>query len=184
MEKSLASPTANRWVENNIRPYPQTKIGSLGVENQFLSNGRNDASKLVLAMNNIQQALESAGLDHIKVSTPLAFHLSVSYPPSAEKFADKHLSVVKGILDFVLRKNSVFMMNIYPFFSYRLDSVNIEINYALFNPNEPTINDSGREYRNLFDAQVDSVYAEMSRLGYANMPLMITEVGWASEVAE
>ncbi|XP_024400251.1 glucan endo-1,3-beta-glucosidase [Physcomitrium patens] len=172
---------ANSWVEKNIRPYPQTKIGSLGVGNEFLSDGRNDASKLVPAMNNIQQALESAGLNHIKVSTPLAFQLSVSYPPSAGQFADKDLSVVSGILDFVRRKNSVFMMNIYPFFAYRFDSVNIDINYALFNPNAPTINDSGRAYRNLFDAQVDSVYAAMSRLGYANTPLMITETGWASD---
>lgn len=170
---------ANDWVQRYVRPH--SHIGSIGVGNEYLSDHGNDASKLVPAMRNVQRALESVGLGHIKVSTPYAFGLiSRSYPPSAGEFADNVKSVTREVLEFVQEKNSVFMVNIYPFFSYKNNPHEISLDYALFNPNAPTVWDSGRQYRNLFDAQVDAVYAAMDRLGYGDTKLMITESGWPS----
>lgn len=172
---------ANGWVQDNIRAFVgATKIGSIAVGNEYLANGGNDSSKLLPAMQNIQRALESQGLGgSIKVSTPHAFSvIGVSFPPSAGAFNDNNF--MRGILEFLRQKNSPFMVNVYPFFAYRDNSGQISLDYALFNPNAPPVFDSGRTYRNLFDAQVDSVFAAMNRLGYGDVPLMITESGWAS----
>lgn len=174
---------ANGWVQDNIRAFvAATKIRSIAVGNEYLTDSRNDPSKLLPAMQNIQRALESQGLgSSITVSTPHEFDVvGVSFPPSAGAFNDNYVTVMRGILEFLRQKNSVFMVNIYPFFAYRSNSGQINLDYALFNPNAPSVSDSGRTYRNLFDAQVDSVIAAMNRLGYGNLPLMITESGWAS----
>ena len=173
---------ANGWVQDNIRRFVgATKIGSIAVGNEYLTDSRNDPSKLLPAMQNIQRALEGQGLGNIKVSTPHEFGVvDISFPPSAGTFKGNYINVMRGILEFLRQKNSVFMVNIYPFFAYRFNSGQINLDYALFNPNAPPISDSGRTYRNLFDAQVDSVIAAMNRLGYGNLPLMITESGWPS----
>jgi exo-beta-1,3-glucanase (GH17 family) len=173
---------ANGWVQDNIRAFvAATKIGSIAVGNEYLTDSSNDPSKLLPAMQNIQRALESLGLGSIKVSTPHEFGvIGVSFPPSAGAFNDNYVNVMRGILEFLRQKNSVFMVNIYPFFAYRFNSGQINLDYALFNPNAPSVSDSGRTYRNLFDAQVDSVIAAMNRLGYGDLPLMITESGWPS----
>lgn len=171
---------ANGWVQDNIRAFvPATKIDFIAVGNEYLFGG-NDSSKLLPAMQNIQRALESQGLGgSIKVSTPHEFGvISVSFPPSAGAFGDTNL--MQGILEFLRQKKSPFMVNIYPFIPYRDSSGQISLDYALFNPNAPSIPDSGRTYRSLFDAQVDSVFAAMNRLGYSDVPLMVSESGWPS----
>lgn len=173
---------ANGWIQDNVRAFVgATKIGSIAVGNEYLTDGRNNPSKLLPAMQNIQRALDSAGLSSIKVSTPHAFDvIGVSFPPSAGAFKGNYITAMQGILEFLRQKNSVFMVNVYPFFAYRSNSGQINLDYALINPNAPSVSDSGRTYRNLLDAQVDSVIAAMNRLGYGNLPLMITESGWPS----
>lgn len=175
---------ANGWVQDNIRAFVgATSIISIGVGNEYLADGSNDSSKLLPAMQNIQSALESQGLGSIKVSTPHSFTvMGPSFPPSAGAFKDENINVMRGILEFLRQKGSPFMVNIYPFFTYRDPNNNINLDFALFNPNAPPVSDSGngRTYSNLFDAQVDSVFAAMSRLGYSDVPLLVTESGWAS----
>jgi len=172
---------ANGWVQDNIGAFVgATKIDSIGVGNEFIGGDGNDASKLLPAMKNIQSALESQGLGgSIKVSTPHSFNkvIGPSFPPSATAFQDENL--MRGILEFLRQKQSPFMINIYPFFAYRGPG-NISLDFALFNANAAPVNDNGRTYSNLFDAQVDAVFAAMDRLGYDDVPLTITESGWAS----
>lgn len=172
---------ATAWVRSNIQAYGSTKIGSIGVGNEYLSNPSLDMNKLLPAMQNIQRALESLGLSHIKVSTSHAFDvIGTSYPPSAGSFQGKFTGVMRSILGFLSQKGSVFMVNIYPFFSYTYNPGQISLDYALFNPNAPTVHDGGRQYKNLFDAQLDAVISAMNRLGYGNLPVVVTESGWPS----
>lgn len=173
---------ATTWVVNNIQPYGCTKIGSIAVGNEYLSDSSLDMTKLVPAMQNVQTALESLGLaGNIQVSTPHSFGvMGASYPPSAGSFQGQYTAVMKSILSFLSQKGSVFMVNIYPFFAYRDNPEQISLDYALFNSNASVVYDSGRQYKNLFDAQLDSVVFAMNQLGFGNMSVVVTESGWPS----
>jgi exo-beta-1,3-glucanase (GH17 family) len=173
---------ATTWVVNNIQPYGCTKIGSIAVGNEYLSDSSLDMTKLVPAMQNVQTALESLGLAAtIQVSTPHSFGvMGASYPPSAGSFQTQYTAVMKSLLSFLSQKGSVFMVNIYPFFAYRDNPQQISLDYALFNSNASVVYDSGRQYTNLFDAQLDSVVFAMTQLGFGNMSVVVTESGWPS----
>ena len=160
---------ANGWVQDNVRAFTDaTTITSVEVGNEYLSDSGNDPSKLLPAMQNIQRGLENLGLGGIKVSTPHAFDLiGVSFPPSAGAFTDPVTNVMRSILGFLREKNSPFMINIYPFFAYRFNSGQISVDYALFNPNAPSVSDSGRTYHNLFDAQVHGCKLVMKRISFS-----------------
>ncbi|PWA89699.1 glucan endo-1,3-beta-glucosidase [Artemisia annua] len=81
----------------------------------------------------------------------------------------------KNLFDaiFLSENNSPMLANIYPYFAY-LDA-NLDLSYALF-----TKPDNGEQYKNLFDAMYDAHYAAQSRLGGANVPIVVSESGWPS----
>ncbi|GJZ17624.1 glucan endo-1,3-beta-glucosidase [Tanacetum coccineum] len=66
------------------------------------------------------------------------------------------------------------LANIYPYFAY-IRTPSIELSYALF-----TKPDTGDQYKNLFDAMYDAHLAAQSRLGGANVPIVVSESGWPS----
>uniref|UniRef100_A0A803NBB0 X8 domain-containing protein n=1 Tax=Chenopodium quinoa TaxID=63459 RepID=A0A803NBB0_CHEQI len=105
-------------------------------------------------MKNIHSALVKYGLDSkIKVSSPIALSaLGNSYPFSR---------VVPARIG---------------------NSDVISLDYALFREN-PGVVDAGNGFRyfNLFDAQIDAVFAAMSALKYDDIPIVVTETGWPSK---
>lgn len=66
------------------------------------------------------------------------------------------------------------LANIYPYFPY-LEPPIPDLSYALF-----TKPDNGEKFKNLFDAMYDAHYADQSRLGGANVPIVVSESGWPS----
>ena len=74
------------------------------------------------------------------------------------------------------------MINVYPFFAYEGNSDVIPLDYALLKEN-PGMVDSGNglRYFNLFDAQIDAVFAAMSALKYDDIEIIVTETGWPSK---
>ena len=107
--------------------------------------------------------------------------LASSFPPSNGTFRnDIALSVMKPMLQFLDRTNSFFFLDVYPFFAWSSDPVNIDLNYALFESKNITVTDpgTGLVYTNLFDQMVDAVYFAMNRLGYPGIRIFIAETGW------
>lgn len=164
---------ANNWVRDNIQPFAST-IDTISVGNEWLAGGR-DGSRLVLAMENLQQSLQNTGLGAIKVTTPHAFDVN-GYPPSQGSFSKAN--TMGAILQFLQNTGSVFSLNVYPFFAYR-DTASIDLDYALFNPNNAHVDDNGKTYENLFDAMVDTFISAMNKLGF-DLPVVISETGWPS----
>ena len=69
--------------------------------------------------------------------------------------------------DFLRETGSYLMVNAYPFFAYESNSDVISLDYALFRENPGVVDSgSGLRYFNLFDAQIDAVFAAMSALKY------------------
>lgn len=173
---------AAEWVQGNVVPfYPATRIEYIAVGNEVLLNNPQYAPFLVPAMQNIYGALQSAGLRSvIKVSSPHAASvLGNSFPPSQGTFDTEIVDIMRPLLDFLSQTGAPLMANVYPFFSYLDNPVDISLQYALFTSPAPSFTDTdGLAYSNLFDATVDALFSAMEALGHADIAVVVTETGW------
>ncbi|TKY57335.1 Glucan endo-1,3-beta-glucosidase 14 [Spatholobus suberectus] len=173
------------WVQANISSYhPATQIEAIAVGNEVFVDPNNTTKFLVPAMKNVHASLVKHNLDTaIKISSPVALSaLSTSYPASSGAFKTELVEpVIKPMLDFLRQTGSYLMVNAYPFFAYTATSDKISLDYALFK-NNPGVVDSGNglRYTNLFDAQIDAVFAAMSALQYDDVKIAVSETGWPS----
>ncbi|MCO5567380.1 hypothetical protein L7F22_021070 [Adiantum nelumboides] len=181
--------SGQQWVQSNVLPfYPATEIIGVDVGNEILSHmDLSDTwQKLVPAMRNIQAALAEAGLaGKIAVSTACGFDvLASSYPPSAGIFrSDIADTIMHPLLQFLNDTASPFHINIYPYLTWSFNQQEIPLQYALFNANQSITSmlDGGLSYNNLLDAQLDALWAAMAKLGFPDIPLVITETGWPTQ---
>ncbi|PON84488.1 Glycoside hydrolase [Trema orientale] len=177
---------ANSWVQKNVVAYyPSTEIEAIAVGNEVFVDPHNTTKFLVPAMMNIHSALVKNNLHStIKISSPIALSaLQNSYPASAGSFRPELVEpVFRPMLDFLRETGSYLMVNAYPFFAYESNSDVISLDYALFRENPGVVDSgSGLRYFNLFDAQIDAVFAAMSALKYDDIKLVVTETGWPSK---
>lgn len=87
---------AKTWIQTNVQPYAYF-IDRVVVGNEWLHDTNNDPAKLMPAMENVQAALNSLGLDK-RVTTAHAFSVVKGYPPSAGTFVSP--TVMSSILAF------------------------------------------------------------------------------------
>ncbi|XP_076924854.1 glucan endo-1,3-beta-glucosidase 12-like [Bidens hawaiensis] len=174
------------WIRRNVVAYfPHTQIESIAVGNEVFVDPKNTTGFLIPAMRNIHQALVKFKLDSvIKLSSPVALSaLQNSYPSSAGCFRPELIEpVFKPMFEFLRETGSSLMVNAYPFFAYESNSDVISLDYSLFRQN-PGVVDAGNglRYFNLFDAQIDAVFAAMTALKYDDIPLIVSETGWPSK---
>lgn len=174
-------PGAQSWISSNILPHhPQTKIEYIAVGNEILATSdKSLIAHLLPAMKSLRSALDLANASSIKVSTPNSLGiLSTSEPPSSGKFRKGYDKLIFApILEFHNQTKSAFMVNPYPYFGFRPET----LDYALFKPN-PGVFDpvTGKNYTNMFDAQMDAVYSAMKKVGYEDVEIMVAETGWPS----
>ncbi|KAK9069029.1 hypothetical protein SSX86_013145 [Deinandra increscens subsp. villosa] len=175
---------ADDWISSNVLPfYPQTKIRYVLVGNEILSQPDNVTwHNLVPAMRRIRKSLILNKLKKIKVGTPLAMDcLEASFPPSSGMLKKSVTdSVLKPLLQFVNRTKSFFFIDVYTYFAWVSDPVNIKLGYALLQPNVTSYTDpvSGLTYTNLLDQMLDALYFALKRAGYPDTRLFIAETGW------
>ncbi|KAF7137261.1 hypothetical protein RHSIM_Rhsim07G0238100 [Rhododendron simsii] len=174
---------AKNWINSNVIPfYPASKIILISVGNEVLLSGdRNLMGQLLPAMQNLQNALNSASLGgKIKVSTVHSMAvLRQSEPPSSGSFDPNFADLLKGLLEFNNANGSPFPVNPYPYFAYQSDPRPETLAFCLFQPNSGRV-DSGTsiKYTNMFDAQVDAVRAALNSMGYKGVEIVVAETGW------
>ncbi|KAJ6425775.1 hypothetical protein OIU84_026368 [Salix udensis] len=144
---------ANAWVQNNF---------------------------LVPAMQNIRNALNSVGLGNIKVSTAIDTGVIAdgSFPPSKGSFKGDHRPLLDPIIRFLVNNQAPLLVNIYPYFSYKDNTRDIRLDYALFTAPSPLVSDPPLNYQNLFDALIDTVYAALEKSGGGSLEIVVSESGW------
>jgi exo-beta-1,3-glucanase (GH17 family) len=176
---------ADKWVQANISQfYPATKIEAIAVGNEVFADPNNTTKFLVPAMKNIHASLVKYNIDSaIKISSPVALSaLQSSYPSSSGSFKPELVEpVIKPMLDLLRQTGSYFMVNVYPFFAYTANAGQISLDYTLFKQNAGVVDSgNGLRYENLFDAQLDAVFAALSALKYDDVKIVVTETGWPS----
>lgn len=138
------------------------------------------------ALQNIQAALIKAGLStRVKVTIPLNadVYQSQSDRPSDGDFRSDIHDLMVQIVQFLSDNGAPFTVNIYPFISL-YDDPNFPINYAFFDSNSSattTINDGGRVYTNVFEANYDTLVWALQKNGYGNLSIIVGEIGWPTD---
>lgn len=185
--------TAALWLYSNVFPYyPRTQISLISAGSDVITSAATadptlDPSTVLLpAMRNLQRSLLDLGIRTIPVSTTFSFIdiMTTSFPPSAAEFQEPIGSlIIRPLLQFLDETNSSFLINLYPYNVYRINS-EIPIGYVLFEEHPFNFRDdtiTGVRYRNLFDMMVDAVIAAIAVAGEENIPVIVTETGWPND---
>ncbi|KAM7266787.1 hypothetical protein ACFE04_008953 [Oxalis oulophora] len=178
---------AVNWVSKNVSVHVSNSVNiryvAVGNE-QFLKSLNGTYIGVTLpALQNIQSALIKAGLGNtVSVTVPLnadVYESPTNLPSDGNFRADTSDSVLK-IVDFLSTSGSPFTVNIYPFISL-YDDPNFPADFAFFDGSSNSINDNGRIYDNVFDANLDTLIWSLQKNGYGNMSIIVGEIGWPSD---
>lgn len=179
--------SAANWVQNNVVAYlPNTNITAICVGTEVLTSDPNAALVLVPAMKFLYAALQAANLtQQVKISSSHDTALILdSFPPSQAYFNKSWNTILQPMLDFLSNTSSFFMLNIYSYDSYKNSNGVITLDYALLNPITPSevVTDSNTlyQYRNLFDAVLDSCFFALVQLNHSGMSIVVSQTGWPS----
>lgn len=179
---------AEKWVEKNVSAHISSNsvnIRYVAVGNEpFLSTYNGSFLGTTFpALQNIQAALIKAGIgNQVKVTVPLnadVYQSSTDLPSTGDFRPDIHDLMVE-IVKFLSDNGAPFTVNIYPFISLYNDA-NFPVDYAFFDGYSSPINDNGRVYDNVFDANHDTLVWSLQKNGYGNLSIIVGEIGWPTD---
>ncbi|PQQ05928.1 glucan endo-1 3-beta-glucosidase-like [Prunus yedoensis var. nudiflora] len=167
---------AQNWVATYITPYShQIQFRYIAVGNEVIPG--DSAQHVLPAMKNLQNALGNRG---IKVSTSIATSvLGVSYPPSAGAFSQDTMEYMVPIARYLNSIGAPLLANVYPYFAYIGDTIDISLPYALFVSGK-VVTDGRLSYDNLFDSMVDALHAALEKARAPKVQVVVSETGWPS----
>eukprot|EP00252_Welwitschia_mirabilis_P005726 TRINITY_DN16274_c0_g1_i1.p1 TRINITY_DN16274_c0_g1~~TRINITY_DN16274_c0_g1_i1.p1 ORF type:complete len:491 (+),score=38.89 TRINITY_DN16274_c0_g1_i1:164-1636(+) len=192
MLKDIAgsSKAARDWVEQNVTKYylqggVNIKYAAVGNE-PFLTAYNGTYVKLLYpALKNIHSALVKAKLaDKIKVTVPHnadVYNSPTANPvPSAGDFrADIKQDLIQTV-KFLAQYDCPFTVNIYPFLSLYADE-NFPMDFAFFDGTTRPVKDGNISYTNVFDANLDTLLAALTKAGFGDMQILVGEIGWPTD---
>ncbi|CAF2068627.1 unnamed protein product [Brassica napus] len=179
---------AERWVSQNVSAH----VSSNGVDIRYVAVGNEPFLKAfngtfegitLPALQNIQSALIKAGLaSQVKVTVPLNADVyeSASNLPSDGDFRAEIRDLMISIVKFLSDNQAPFTINIYPFISLYNDP-HFPVEFAFFDGTGSPVNDNGRIYDNVLDANYDTLVWSLQKNGFGNMSIIVGEVGWPTD---
>ncbi|PSS11769.1 Glucan endo-1,3-beta-glucosidase [Actinidia chinensis var. chinensis] len=179
---------AEKWVEKNVSAHVSSNrvdIRYVAVGNEpFLSTYNGSFLGTTFpALKNVQAALIKAGLgNQVKVTVPLnadVYESSTTLPSGGDFRPDIHDLMVE-IVKFLSDNEAPFTVNIYPFISLYNDP-SFPVDYAFFDGYSSSLNDNGKIYQNVFDANHDTLVWALQKNGYGNMSIIVGEIGWPTD---
>ncbi|KAL0833821.1 hypothetical protein Bca101_085710 [Brassica carinata] len=179
---------AERWVSQNVSAH----VSSNGVDIRYVAVGNEPFLKAfngtfegitLPALQNIQSALIKAGLaSQVKVTVPLNADVyeNASNLPSDGDFRAEIRDLMISIIKFLSDNQAPFTINIYPFISLYNDP-HFPVEFAFFDGTDSPVNDNGRIYDNVLDANYDTLVWSLQKNGFGNMSIIVGEVGWPTD---
>ncbi|XP_010526287.1 PREDICTED: glucan endo-1,3-beta-glucosidase 5-like [Tarenaya hassleriana] len=179
---------AERWVAQNVSSH----VSSNGVDIRYVAVGNEPflqtfngtfLTTTLPAIQNVQSALIKAGLaTQVKVTVPLNadVYQSTSNLPSEGDFRPDIRDLMLQIVKFLSDNQAPLTINIYPFISLYNDP-NFPVEFAFFDGASAPINDNGRAYDNVLDANHDTLVWALQKNGFGNMPIIVGEIGWPTD---
>ncbi|XP_010495327.1 PREDICTED: probable glucan endo-1,3-beta-glucosidase BG4 [Camelina sativa] len=167
------------WFATNIEPYlADVNITFITVGNEVIPG--EIGPQVLPVMRSLTNLVKSRNLQ-ILISTVVAMsNLGKSYPPSVGKFTPQACEQLVPVLKFLSLTNTPILVNIYPYFAYASNPVNISLDYATFNTNDVVVKDGPMQYSNLFDAIFDAFVWATEKEGVKNLSMVVSETGWPS----
>ncbi|KAK1426365.1 hypothetical protein QVD17_15036 [Tagetes erecta] len=185
---------ADQWVyEHVLAHYPGTKIRFVLVGNEVFTsiNTPEDmqlARDVLPAIRRIKNTIKAQGIRNIKIGTPLAMDMmETTFPPSNGSFKPEIRELMVPLLRYLNGTRSYFFVDVYPYVTWFESQVwnqtAINLGFALLRTGNENYTDpqSGLVYTNLLDQMLDSVVYAMTKLGYDDVLLAISETGWPHE---
>ncbi|CAB4318528.1 unnamed protein product [Prunus armeniaca] len=178
---AVSQDAVHSWFTTHVEPYLNDIVfNHITVGNEIIPGS--SGNYVLPVMQYLQTILDNRSLAGIKVTTVVSgAALGVSYPPSSGAFTLEASSTMSGILPLLAHRGSPLMINVYPYFAYASDPVNVHLDYAQFTATSPVVQDGTLSYYNLFDATVDAFIAAMEKVGGANVDAVVSESGWPSD---
>ncbi|BFG39625.1 hypothetical protein CerSpe_258990 [Prunus speciosa] len=178
---AVSQDAVNSWFATHVEPYLNDIVfNHITVGNEIIPGS--SGNYVLPVMQYLQKILDDRSLAGIKVTTVVSgAALGVSYPPSSGAFTLEASSIMSGILPLLAQRGSPLMINVYPYFAYASDPVNVHLDYAQFTATSLVVQDGTLSYYNLFDAAVDAFIAAMEKVGGANVDVVVSESGWPSD---
>ncbi|KAK6149602.1 hypothetical protein DH2020_017127 [Rehmannia glutinosa] len=140
-------------------------------------------SYIMPAMTNLQQSLAKVNLaGMVKLVVPCNADAYESSLPSQGTFRPELTQIITQLVSFLSSNGSPFVVNIYPFLSLYGNS-DFPQDYAFFGGTTHPVTDGPNVYDNAFDGNFDTLVSALAKLGYAQMPIVIGEIGWPTDGA-
>ncbi|RID65080.1 hypothetical protein BRARA_D00300 [Brassica rapa] len=174
--------SANTWVRDNVQKYNDVRFKYISVGNEVKpADTAGKGTTLIQAIQNIDKALSEAGLSIPVSTTTYMGAFRDTYPPSRGRFSDEYLNFLKPVIGFLVSKRYPLLVNIYTYFGFKNGDVSLE--FSLFKPSSNEFKDDNNQldYKNLFDANLDSVYAALDKLGGGSLEVVVSESGWPTQ---
>ncbi|KAL1543905.1 putative glucan endo-1,3-beta-glucosidase BG3 [Salvia divinorum] len=168
---------ATAWVRRNILRFPNVTFRQIIVGNEI--EPASELGPFVFpAMQNVYRAVRAAGLGgQIKVSTSININLLNRYsPPQAARFKCSVNWFIRPIVEFVTETGAPLHFNVFPFYAYLNDRRNINLSFALLQPNSGVVL-GGVYYDNLFYVIYDAFIAAVDKIVAAAPPLSVQVIG-------
>ncbi|GAB4848310.1 hypothetical protein Ancab_002977 [Ancistrocladus abbreviatus] len=179
---------AKKWVKKNVTVHIRDggvdiKYVAVGNEPFLQSYNGSYMETTIPAMKNIQKALEERGLaDKIKVTIPLNADVyeSNSNIPSRGDWRSDVKDKMNEIVKFFKEKGSPFVVNIYPYLSL-YQNPDFPRDFAFFDGANKPVNDNGKTYTNVFDANYDTLVWTLKKHGVGDLKIIVGEIGWPTD---
>ncbi|RHN67740.1 putative glucan endo-1,3-beta-D-glucosidase [Medicago truncatula] len=189
--KSLNSSrkVADTWVHDNVTRYvsngAKIEYVAVGDEPFLKSYGEQFHPFTVGAAMNIQAALKKAKLDNkMKVVVPCSFDSFESGSNSSTEVhfrSDINKTMIE-LLTFLDKHESPFFVTISPFLTF-LQTKNISLDFSLFKETAHPHKLGHKTYKNSFDMSYDTVITVLSKVGFPNMEIVVSKIGWPTDGA-
>ncbi|CAH2072272.1 unnamed protein product [Thlaspi arvense] len=183
-DQDLASLAASEeavkgWFATNIEPYlADVNITFITAGNEVIPGPI--GPQVLPVIQSLANLVKSRNLP-ISITTVVSMsNLGQSYPPSAGMFTSQAREQLTPVLKFLSQTSTPILVNIYPYFPYASDPVNIHLDYATFSTESVVVQDGPLGYSNIFDAMFDAFVWAMEKEGVKDLPVVVSETGWPS----